>query len=500
MEKLPTKQIYLLLVIIVGIIALSIYSTFAIFTFDSQTKEAINISLPNTLEISSNVYEYKQIELDPNSNKIADIDLYNTFDYDLCYSVWYKIIEDDNVEIYELSKDNLTTSGVLTASENYRVRLLLINNSNKKSHVNIGVATAKEEETCELKLSNDKKNIKNYYGTEIAYLNDTVISKENTSKKEEQNNFIVEKNITTKKIVKDNIELYQNFEIDNNGFKLLNKYEDKEFNFENNKYYLRYNNEIIYEINEASYNSDGYLEITNYNKLTFYEKGTSGLKKIKDNYYYYGANPDNYISYNCTKDNCELWRVVGAFYDETKDNYNIKIVRNDYLTKEEYNNNSSNEWINSSLYNYLNKEYSITSLSKKYQTTFKYQYDTLENINADEYVINSKIASDTNEISILTMTDYLNTSTCNKNSVECLKNNWLNKKDNNNEWLLALYNEKNILENEEETIEYKVVTTGETIQAVLPTEKNYFRPVVYLKNRILVLSGNGTIENPYIIK
>ena len=32
MNRLPTKQIYLLVVIIVGIIALSLYSTYAIYT------------------------------------------------------------------------------------------------------------------------------------------------------------------------------------------------------------------------------------------------------------------------------------------------------------------------------------------------------------------------------------------------------------------------------------------------------------------------------------
>ena len=63
MNKLPTKQIYLLTIIIVGIIALSVYSTYAIFTFESETSDIVSIHTPKSLNISENIYEYQQLSI-----------------------------------------------------------------------------------------------------------------------------------------------------------------------------------------------------------------------------------------------------------------------------------------------------------------------------------------------------------------------------------------------------------------------------------------------------
>ena len=52
MNKLPTKQSYLLIIIIVGIIALSIYSTYAIFTFEGSTSDIVSLYTPNSLKIN----------------------------------------------------------------------------------------------------------------------------------------------------------------------------------------------------------------------------------------------------------------------------------------------------------------------------------------------------------------------------------------------------------------------------------------------------------------
>jgi len=133
MNKLPTKQIYLLTVIIVGLIALSVYSTYAIFTFESETSEAFNIQLPSVLEIKTDMYEYKQIEIPKNSVGTTDIDLYNTYDYELCYSIWYKVLGDDSsaIDIYEISDAGLSTNGTIAANANSRFSLLIINNSDE---------------------------------------------------------------------------------------------------------------------------------------------------------------------------------------------------------------------------------------------------------------------------------------------------------------------------------------------------------------------------------
>ena len=171
MNRLPTKQIYLLVVIIVGIIALSLYSTYAIFTYQSETSDVVAIELPSALSISTDMYEYKQLEVKPKTTNTTDIDIYNTFDYDLCYSIWYKnISSESNIEVSELNSETLTSSGTITAGEAKRVTLLIINNSSSKEKINIGVATDKKDDICNLKISSDKKTIKTNIDKEIKFL------------------------------------------------------------------------------------------------------------------------------------------------------------------------------------------------------------------------------------------------------------------------------------------------------------------------------------------
>ena len=83
---------------------------------------------------------------------------------------------------------------------------------------------------------------------------------------------------------------------------------------------------------------------------------------------YIGANPDNYVYFNCsdynnqTADTCELWRVIGLFNnvtksDGTKENL-VKIIR--YYSLGEYSWNvksdgtRNNNWVNSSVETLLN--------------------------------------------------------------------------------------------------------------------------------------------------
>ena len=76
MNKIPVKQIYLLSIIIIGIIALSLYSTYALFTFENTIDNVVSIHTPKSLSISENIYEYQQVIVEPNSVTTTDIDIY----------------------------------------------------------------------------------------------------------------------------------------------------------------------------------------------------------------------------------------------------------------------------------------------------------------------------------------------------------------------------------------------------------------------------------------
>ena len=78
------------------------------------------------------------------------------------------------------------------------------------------------------------------------------------------------------------------------------------------------------------------------------------LDKKKDELYkdehedirYYGATPNNYVSFNN-----ELWRIIGVIDGKTK------IIRNESIGNYKWNSTLNNNWDNSSLKSYLNGEY-----------------------------------------------------------------------------------------------------------------------------------------------
>lgn len=190
----------------------------------------------------------------------------------------------------------------------------------------------------------------------------------------------------------------------------------------------------------------------------------SGLYEDRNNSYIYkGNNPNNYIKFNN-----ELWRIISI------DNGAIKIVKNDSVGNMVFDKDDSNEWKESSLYEYLNNDY----------------YDTL----GSEY---KKIVN--GDIQIMSMEDYIeansNLNLCSsldlyfKNDEKCFKTNYINNiiKDDA-AWTLT---------KEEDTVFY----VGNTyFNDIRPFDYGFgVLPVLYL-NKNIELYGKGTLQNPYKIE
>ena len=163
MNKNRIKQIYLLLIIVLGIITLSVYSTYSIFTLEAESTDIVSIHTPSSLSVSYSSYEYKQVTVSKNSFINTDIDIYNNLDYELCYSIWYKIANDnvDNskVKVYQNTDSGLLTSSIITAGTSRRINIIIINDNDIDIKVNVGLAYDKNDGTCELNISDDKTNI-----------------------------------------------------------------------------------------------------------------------------------------------------------------------------------------------------------------------------------------------------------------------------------------------------------------------------------------------------
>ena len=89
-----------------------------------------------------------------------------------------------------------------------------------------------------------------------------------------------------------------------------------------------------------------------------------------NNLRYIGANPNNYVYFNCDDYNnpssstCELWRIIGIFNENShgiSGEKLVKITRNDSLGELKWDNvsgsTSSNNWSTASLQNSLNNSY-----------------------------------------------------------------------------------------------------------------------------------------------
>ena len=584
MNKVPAKQIYLLSVIIVGIIALSVYSTYALFTFEGTTGDIVSIHIPKSLTISENVYEYQQIKIAPNQVVTTDVDIHNPFEYETCYSVWYKVIGDletqNNVQIFEHSENSLSTSGIILPNTHLRINILIINDNDHEVKINLGtIGSSKKNEQCSLNLSTDKSVISISYSN-VSLLTSAILNEKDNSKKTEANYLTYDMKNTSMTIAK-NQKLYlaNEFTYTNETFSLTNAANvtieewlntnkqdentdqldeniEEPIEEEKNMYFCLEgsNCNVLYQIKNIELKDNKY-NIT-YNKLIGYLEGISGLRKTSENdYTYYGDNPNNYIYYNCKnqddKSSYELWRIIGLVYDKETDNYNIKIVRNDSIGKFEYDykmidneNVSSNNWNESTLNKYLNEEYKIVN-GNQYIEKIIEPLEIIPNLEIDKKTIKNELLTNS-KINLLTLTDYLNTSTCEKNKINeyeeiCFKNNWLNNMEIPYEWTMTAKEvEKPIIEEpivepenpdlpivEEEQEENPEITEGEEnietpeeepieeenkyiinyvysvnnkIQESDVTEKLSVRPVVYLKSRMLLISGDGSLSSPYMVK
>ena len=504
MNRLPTKQIYLLVVIIVGIIALSLYSTYAIFTYQSETSDVVAIELPSALSISTDMYEYKQLEVKPKTTNTTDIDIYNTFDYDLCYSIWYKnISSESNIEVSELNSETLTSSGTITAGEAKRVTLLIINNSSSKEKINIGVATDKKDDICNLKISSDKKTIKTNIDKEIKFLSKFIKDNIQEKKNDFKEGYLIYGDIK-ESITLNSIIVSEEFTQEKEIFTLKNPVtiEIKDQMDDITNKYLCANEKcnLLYKINSYEIDKDSVI-ITNYDILVPYEKGDSGIKKVDKDYYFYGDNPNNFVKFNCDEsNNCELWRIIGLF-QISSDNYSIKLIKNESIAKQSYNTNKTNIWDGqNTLYQYLQKEYKPDKeLEKLLDDTSFYQ----ETLDSDNKI--TKGNDNIKNINLINYSDFLNTSTCKtKNNTDCLKGNWLNNSLITSEWTMTNYIEipkEDELEEELETEEIiKAVSVGNSIEINNIETKLSIRPTIFISDRTLIFSGDGSFDNPYILK
>ena len=137
--KLKIKETYLLLIIVMGLVSLSVYSTYALFTASTTIDDVVSFNA--TLNTDNNLIEYEMITLSPGEVKMVEINVNNTYSTSLYYGAWYQIVSPSDTTdiVVGLTDDNTSSgSGAIAKTSSIKLIIGLANNSSKTAIINIG--------------------------------------------------------------------------------------------------------------------------------------------------------------------------------------------------------------------------------------------------------------------------------------------------------------------------------------------------------------------------
>ena len=166
-NKYIIKESYLLIVIIVGILLLCMYSSFALFSLEKTTsKDIVTMKAASNIETTLKIYEYKKVTVPAGSNTSVMVNVNNDTGGSIYYGVFYEMVspstKTDDIGIYKIDWSANATSGSITNGSILPVELLVINNSSSDITLNIGVAGS---DSNELGLTDGKTLITETFNT-----------------------------------------------------------------------------------------------------------------------------------------------------------------------------------------------------------------------------------------------------------------------------------------------------------------------------------------------
>ncbi len=154
MSKFKIRESYLLLLIVLGLVSLGIYTTYALFTASTSINDVVGITA--TLDIGKSLTEYEVVTVQPNETKLIELNVVNSYNGNIYYGAWYQIVKgnSDNIQIGLYTERNSNPgSGSLSSSSNINLLVGITNDNSTSVTLYIGV---KGSLTNELNLGNNK--------------------------------------------------------------------------------------------------------------------------------------------------------------------------------------------------------------------------------------------------------------------------------------------------------------------------------------------------------
>ena len=263
---------------------------------------------------------------------------------------------------------------------------------------------------------------------------------------------------------------------------------------------------------------------------------------VDNNLRYIGADPNNYVYFNCddydspSSSTCELWRIIGIF-NENSHGINgeklIKLIRSDSLGTIAWDSDNTNNWSTASLQTTLNGDYlngsgSYASSGIKNDITRNMIANvtwklggssTYDDVTASMFyerergttVYSGRPTTWQGEIALMYPSDYgyatSGGSTTNREA--CLAKelyNWDSSSYSdctNNDWLLDSSTHQWTLtwdSSGSNSHVFVVFNTGFVGYSNDAYTSRGVRPSVYLTSNVGISGGDGTMNNPYILK
>ena len=143
------KRNYLLSIIVIGLLVLSLYSTFAMFTASINTNDIVNLTASN-IPTGTETIEYERLTVKAGEKKTIEFTVKNSTSGSLYYGAWYEMIKptsiNGDIQIAKQEDTQNDSLGQLSTGSSAKVSLVVDNGSSSSIIVNIGIAYNSDNE------------------------------------------------------------------------------------------------------------------------------------------------------------------------------------------------------------------------------------------------------------------------------------------------------------------------------------------------------------------
>ncbi|MGM9848186.1 MAG: hypothetical protein ACI312_00330 [Bacilli bacterium] len=393
-KQIPLRYLYLIGVLVLILISLGLYVTYAMFTADINDDKVLSIESNVTYDFGINGTQ--SFNVGAHTNVLFNANIINNSENEVYYEIYYT--SNDNLTdtiIAELVEDTSSTtsapntSGNLTNGSNKTVYIGLINTGDTSVNVTIGVVNTSVGDSITYGSNNYPSGYKITTVYNISEVSDSCNAKNCITRIEngEEKTYCPVSDYSDI-IVKSNIGNFRR-----GIYNVSTSCTNAESSFNNKNWEFRIKNLTGYSTCNATFTEDTNTYPKLYDKIISLWNNTDGTNNIfkEDHtfddgetyteYRYEGTDTEvnNYVWFNN-----ELWRIIGAFPGGTpttsetslgnrapSTNNTVKIIRNDAIGSFTWDKDKTNNWTTAELNtNILNNLYlNSTSGTCNYYST-----------------------------------------------------------------------------------------------------------------------------------